>query len=55
MKMKPVEVLDNLKGFAGWDYSSYQMSKAEAEVCIEALKVLINLDQFTEKEENGKV
>ena len=49
--MRPIDVLDNLQGFNGWDYSSYNMSKAEADVCIEALKVLINLDQFTEKKE----
>ena len=49
--MKAVEVLDNLKGFNAWEYSSYHMRKDEADVCIEALKVLINLDQLTEGKE----
>lgn len=49
-KMRPIEVYDNLNGFVGWDYSSYPMSKAEAEVCIEALRVLMEQDRITEGE-----
>ncbi len=52
--MRAVEVLDNLKGFNAWEYSSYSMNKEEADVCIEALKVLINLDQFAEKKEKNR-
>lgn len=47
-KMRPIEVYDNLNGFIGWDYSSYPMSKAEADVCIEALRVLMELDRIKE-------
>lgn len=52
--MRAVEVLDNLKGFVGWEYSSYHMSKDEADKCIEALTVLKNLEEMTEGKEDGE-
>lgn len=47
-KMRPIDVYDNLKNFNAWDYSSYPMNKAEADVCMAGLKVLMNLDRITE-------
>lgn len=35
--MRAVEVYDNLKNYDGWDWASYRMVKAEAEVCKAAL------------------
>lgn len=37
MKMRPVDVLNNLKGHVLWP-QSYHLSEAEAEVCIRALE-----------------
>ena len=46
--MRAVEVLDNLKGFNAWEYSSYHMSKEEADVCIEALEEKIEAERLRE-------
>lgn len=37
MKMRPIDVLNNLKGHVLWP-QSYHLSEAEAEVCIRALE-----------------
>ena len=34
MKMRPVDVLNNLKGYALWP-QSYHLSESEAKVCID--------------------
>lgn len=44
MEMRPVDVLTNLKGYAGYGYSSYGLNAAEAKVCIEAIEKQIPMD-----------
>jgi len=39
MKMRPVDVLNNLKGHVLWP-QSYHLSEDEAAVCIEALEIM---------------
>lgn len=41
MKMRAIDVLRNVEGHEDWDISHYAMSKGEAEIVIEALKLLI--------------
>ena len=51
--MRAVDVLRNLEGFlesGAVDYTGYKMCKDEILVCIEALKIAMNLDQFIECE-----
>lgn len=49
--MTPKEVLTNLKGFIGWEYSCYSMCKKEADICIEALEEKIEADTLNEGKE----
>jgi hypothetical protein len=50
--MRAVEVLDNLKGFIGWEYSSYSMCKKEADECIKALEAYIEMMKKAEEEKH---
>jgi hypothetical protein len=36
--MTAIEVLDNLENYDLWDFKDYQLSKAECEVCKNALR-----------------
>lgn len=47
--MTAEEVLANLMNFELWDIQNYPMSKAEAYVCIKALKDMAEKDGHTEK------
>ena len=41
MKMRAVDVLRNIEGHTDWDIAHYAISKSEAEIIVEALKLLI--------------
>lgn len=47
--MRAVEVLDNLKSYDTWEYRSYPLTKAEADVIIPLLEEKARYDREVEK------
>lgn len=52
LKMRPVDVLNNIKNHKTWHISDYKMSESEAEVVKEALQFMI--DHEIQESDDGK-
>ena len=38
VRIRAIDVYDNIKNYGMWDFKSYSMCKAEGDVCLDALK-----------------
>ena len=53
MKMRKIDVLTNLKGYDGYQYSNYGLCEPEALVCIEAIEKQIPEEYDTVTDADG--